>query len=69
MLMDFNQTQNHLLYGVYSLDLCLSSGVGREGKEEEDGNRSSFHNVLSSDIEFQMMNKAHKPSDSELYAP
>jgi hypothetical protein len=52
----------------------LSKGPNRVGvslPSPEDGNRSSFLNVvfLLSYLEVRAMNKVHKPSDSECYTP
>jgi hypothetical protein len=50
------------------LDLLPSLGKGRETPENV--NRPSFQNVVFYNyLEFQMMDKVHKPSVCERYAP
>jgi hypothetical protein len=45
------------------------NGVRASLPTPEDGNRSSLQTIVfCSYLEFQMMDKAHKPNDSECYA-
>jgi hypothetical protein len=48
----------------------LPNGVGISLPSPEDGNRSSFRNVVFSRyLEFRTMDKVHKPSDLECCTP
>jgi hypothetical protein len=66
-------TQNYWVSGsviqIRRLMLALSKGPNKVGvslTSPEDGNRSSFRNVVfSSDLGFRTMDKVQKPSDSE----
>jgi hypothetical protein len=55
------------------LKLALSKGPNRVGvalSSSEDGNRSSFRNVVFSIyLELRTMDKVHKPADFECYTP
>jgi hypothetical protein len=57
-----------LTWVVQSLRLALSNGPNRVGVSSEDGNRSSFRNVVLFS-EYRTMDNVQKPSNSECYAP
>jgi hypothetical protein len=62
-----------LLGALKGANLDLSKGpkiVDASFPLPEEGNRSSFRNVVfSAHLDFWTMDKVHKPSDSECYAP